>query len=235
MTALAAGMTTVGTANATTDFAPAIVIGTGYGAAVAALRLGQAGIATRSAHGWGPNGNVMTARTMVGGFQQSAMPVLAIDAWQERKVFAEIAPVPAGVETLASLYLAITKNPERGTFRYNSKIDGITLDWRRDQMTPSIRDVRGLFDKINRTNLGTYRYDLFGIGKAFSDDFTYHPLGGCVLGHATDDYGRVKGYRNLYVTDRSLVPGSIGANPFVTITALAERNLSRVVATDLNH
>lgn len=184
--------------------------------------------------GWGPNGNVMTARTMIGGFQQSGMPVLAIDAWRERNVFAEIAPIPAGVETLASLYLAITKNPERGTFRYRRETDAITLDWKRHQMTPSIKDVKGVFDRINRTNLTTYRPDLFGIGKVFSDDFTYHPLGGCVLGRATDEFGRVNGYRNLYVTDGSLVPGSIGANPFVTITALAERNLSRIIAADLN-
>ncbi len=185
--------------------------------------------------GWGPNGNVMTARTMLGGMNQSAMPVLAIDAWQDRKVFAEIAPVPAGVETLASLYLAITRNPERGTFHYDSRADGITLDWRREQMEPSIRAVKGVFDEINRTNLSTYRADLFGIGKVFSDDFTYHPLGGCLLGRATDEYGRVRGHKNLYVTDGSLIGGSIGANPFVTITALAERNLSRITATDLNH
>ncbi|MET8757737.1 GMC oxidoreductase [Lentzea sp. NPDC004782] len=185
--------------------------------------------------GWGPNGNVMTARTMLGGMRQSGMPVLAIDAWRDRQVFAEIAPVPAGVETLASLYLAITRNPERGTFHYDRGTDGITLDWRREQMKPSIRAVKGVFDEVNRTNLTTYRADLFGIGKVFSDDFTYHPLGGCLLGRATDEYGRVKGYKNLYVTDGSLIGGSIGANPFVTITALAERNLSRITATDLNH
>jgi cholesterol oxidase len=63
--------------------------------------------------------------------------------------------------------------------------------------------------------------------------FTYHPLGGLVLGEATDGYGRVKGYRNLYVTDGSLIPGSTGVNPFVTITALAERNIERVLAEDL--
>jgi cholesterol oxidase len=54
-----------------------------------------------------------------------------------------------------------------------------------------------------------------------------------VLGEATDDYGRVKGYRNLYVTDGSLIPGSTGVNPFVTITAPAERNIERVLAEDL--
>jgi cholesterol oxidase len=53
-----------------------------------------------------------------------------------------------------------------------------------------------------------------------------------VLDAATDNIGRVKGYQNLYVTDSALIPGSIGVNPFVTITALAERNIERVLAQD---
>ncbi|PWK83172.1 hypothetical protein C8D88_11156 [Lentzea atacamensis] len=112
-------------------------------------------------------------------------------------MFAEIAPIPAGGETLASLYLAITKNPEHGTFHYDRETDGITLDWRRKQMKPSIRAVKGVFDQISRTNLTTYRAGLFGIGKVFSDDFTCHPLGGCPFGRATDAFGRVRGHKNL--------------------------------------
>jgi hypothetical protein len=33
----------------------------------------------------------------------------------------------------------------------------------------------------------------------------------------------------------SLIPGSIGVNPFVTITALAERNVERVIAQDVSN
>jgi len=65
-----------------------------------------------------------------------------------------------------------------------------------------------------------------------ADDFTYHPLGGCLLGRATDGFGRVKGCPGLYVVDGSLIPGSVGVNPFVTITALAERNVARVMLED---
>ena len=55
--------------------------------------------------------------------------------------------------------------------------------------------------------------------------FTAHPLGGLVLGKATDNYGRVNGYRGLYVADGAAIPGSTGAvNPSLTISALAERN-----------
>ncbi|MFI9723195.1 GMC oxidoreductase [Streptomyces sp. NPDC052396] len=190
--------------------------------------------------GWGPNGNVMTARANhlwhPTGASQSCIPVLGIDDWDnpDNPVFAEIAPLPAGLETWASLYLAITRNPERGTLVYDKAADRARLRWTRDQNGPAVAAARSLFGRINRANHTHYRYDLFGTPpKAFADDFCYHPLGGCVLGRATDDYGRVRGYPNLYVNDGALIPGSVGVNPFVTITALAERNAERVIAQDV--
>ncbi|NIH78739.1 GMC oxidoreductase [Amycolatopsis viridis] len=188
--------------------------------------------------GWGTNGNVMLGRANhvwdPVGAVESGMPAMGIDAWDDpvHPVFAEIAPVPAGLETWASLYLAITKNPERGYFAYDPGADRAVLRWDVAQGQPSIDAAKSLFDKINAANGTIYRYDLFGDTRAFENRFTYHPLGGLVLGKATDLYGRVKGYRNLYVTDGSLIPGSTGVNPFVTITALAERNIARVLAED---
>lgn len=189
--------------------------------------------------GWGTNGNVMCGRANhvwdTTGSLQSGMPALGIDnrADPVHPAFAEIAPVPAGLETWVSLYLAITKNPERGHFTYDAASDSAKLHWTASQGQPSIDAAKALFDKVNRANKTIYRYDLFGDTRAFENRFTYHPLGGLVLGEATDDYGRVKGYPNLYVTDGSLIPGSTGVNPFVTITALAERNIERVLAEDL--
>lgn len=62
---------------------------------------------------------------------------------------------------------------------------------------------------------------------------TAHPLGGCPMGEAhstgvVDDQGRVfdaQGalHSGLYVADGSIVPAAIGVNPFLTISALAER------------
>jgi cholesterol oxidase len=196
-------------------------------------------LSPRIGAGWGTNGNVMTARANhvwnPTGATQSSIPTLAVDDWANptNPVFAEIAPMPAGLETWVSLYLAITRNPERGTLVYDRATDAATLRWRRDQNQPAVAAARSLFDRINRANGTIYRYDLFGDSRAFADDFTYHPLGGCVLGDATDDYGRVRGCPGLYVTDGALIPGSIGVNPFVSITALAERNLARVLAEDL--
>ncbi|WP_282703630.1 GMC oxidoreductase [Streptomyces sp. CC219B] len=187
--------------------------------------------------GWGTNGNVMLARANhlwdTVGANQSTMPVLGIDDWANaaNPVFAEIAPLPTGLEHWVSLYLAITKNPERAALTYTN--GAMRLGWTAAQSAVSVAMAKKLFDRINAANATIYRYDLFGSSnKAFADDFTYHPLGGCVLGKATDTYGRVKGYARLYVTDGSLVPGSIGVNPFVTITALAERTMARVLAED---
>ncbi|MFG2130425.1 GMC oxidoreductase [Streptomyces sp. NPDC048751] len=187
--------------------------------------------------GWGTNGNVMLGRANhlwdTVGANQSTMPVMGIDDWANtaNPVFAEIAPLPMGLEHWVSLYLAITKNPERASFSYTN--GSLALGWSAAQSAVSVAMAKKLFDRINAANSTIYRYDLFGSSnKVFADDFTYHPLGGCVLGRATDSYGRVKGYSRLYVTDGSLVPGSIGVNPFVTITALAERTMARVLVED---
>ncbi|MCH0555660.1 GMC oxidoreductase [Streptomyces sp. MUM 16J] len=190
--------------------------------------------------GWGTNGNVMLGRANhiwdTVGAHQATMPVMGIDDWAnpDNPVFAEIAPLPMGFEHWISLYLAITKNPQRARFSYDSSTGAVKLGWTTAQSAVSAGMAKKLFDRVNAANLTIYRYDLFGsTSKVFADNFTYHPLGGCVLGEATDDYGRVRGYPNLYVTDGSLVPGSIGVNPFVTITALAERTLARVLAEDI--
>ncbi|WP_450167298.1 GMC oxidoreductase [Streptomyces akebiae] len=189
--------------------------------------------------GWGSNGNVMLGRANhlwdTVGANQSTMPVMGIDDWANtaNPVFAEIAPLPTGLEHWVSLYLAITKNTERASFTYDAASDSAKLGWSAAQSAVSSAMAKKLFDRINSANSTMYRYDLFGSSnKVFADDFTYHPLGGCVLGKATDGYGRVKGYSKLYVTDGSLVPGSIGVNPFVTITALAERTMARVLVED---
>ena len=55
---------------------------------------------------------------------------------------------------------------------------------------------------------------------------TAHPLGGAEIGKATDLYGRVQGYKGMYVMDAWPFPGNVGgANPSLTVAALAERNI----------
>jgi choline dehydrogenase-like flavoprotein len=74
---------------------------------------------------------------------------------------------------------------------------------------------------------------------------TVHPLGGCPIGPnphegVVDEWGRVYDFAfppgpglfhdGLYVLDGSIVPASLGANPALTIAAIAERAAARIAA-----
>jgi cholesterol oxidase len=187
--------------------------------------------------GWGDNGNVMCGRANhmwdPTGELQSTVPTLGIDNWAAGGAFAEVAPLPIGIETYASFYLSITKTPNRAEFSWNAATGKADLNWQTAWKQVSINAAKGIFDKINSKEGTIYRTDLFGVYKVWGDHLTYHPLGGAVLGKATDNYGRLHGYPGLYVIDGSLIPGSTTVNPFVTITALAERNIEKIIATDL--
>jgi cholesterol oxidase len=184
--------------------------------------------------GWGDNGNVMVGRANQiwdpTGAHQSTIPCGGIDNWTNGGAFAEVAPIPTGIETWASFYLSITKNPNRASFSYNAATGNVDLNWQTTWKQPAIAMAKTIFDKINSTEWTIYRSDLFGLNKIWGDTLTYHPLGGAVLNVATDNYGRIKEYPGLYVTDGSLIPGNTSVNPFVTITALAERNISTILA-----
>ncbi len=68
---------------------------------------------------------------------------------------------------------------------------------------------------------------------AFGIPTTAHILGGAVMGEnreegVIDKNNRVFGYRNMYVCDGSMISANPGVNPSLTITALAERAVSRI-------
>jgi cholesterol oxidase len=61
-----------------------------------------------------------------------------------------------------------------------------------------------------------------------------HPLGGCPMGRNPSEgvvspSGEVFGYPGLHVADGSVMPGPVGANPCLTIAALADRFCDRII------
>jgi len=107
----------------------------------------------------------------------------------------------------------------------------LELDWRKDRSTP-------YFDRIH----GTMRELATALGAEFVDSpswlisrlMTVHPLGGCPMGRdategVVDVHGEVFNYPGLYVADGSVMPGPVGANPSLTIAALADRFADQLV------
>lgn len=200
---------------------------------------------------WGNNGNVMTGRNMVNthfnrvknestkmkystgtGAKQSTIPISGIDNWEDEKYpfFAEISPLPMGMEVYTALYLVINKVPVPGRMSYDTTINDIRIHWEKKNYEHSLDNTKYFIKKMNKANGGTPSGLLWKGG--YGPDICYHPLGGAVLGKTTDLFGRVKGYENLYITDGALVPASIGVNPFLTITALAEYCMEEIIKSD---
>jgi cholesterol oxidase len=187
--------------------------------------------------GWGPNSDIFLMRdnstSNPTGSQVSTVPATGFRTTDQngKAVFAMDIPFPAGIETYISFSIVMTQNPESGTFRYNVVTDAAELDWTESQNAPAVASAQYVFDKINVATGSSYATGMLG-GKEFQDTATYHAVGGCPLGQATDDYGRVKGYQNLYVSDGSLIPLGIVANPALTVAALTERNIERILKED---
>jgi cholesterol oxidase len=71
------------------------------------------------------------------------------------------------------------------------------------------------------------------LGKRF---ITVHPLGGAAMGRhpgegVSDAYGEVFDHPGLYIADGAVMPGPVGANPSLTIAAMADRMSTRMLET----
>jgi cholesterol oxidase len=71
------------------------------------------------------------------------------------------------------------------------------------------------------------------MGKRF---ITVHPLGGAPMGGhpgvgVCDGHGEVFGHPGLFIADGAAMPGPVGANPSLTIAALADRMSTRLLET----
>jgi len=111
---------------------------------------------------------------------------------------------------------------------------GETLD-----VSWNARESRAFFDGMESTARALCRAlggRMWRPGGRFGRLITVHPLGGCPMGESAQDgvvdaYGRVFGAEGLYVADGSIMPGPVGANPSLTIAAMAERIAAAMVAS----
>jgi cholesterol oxidase len=181
---------------------------------------------------WSSNGEIFMVRNVFTstGSKTSVLPATGIDAYDHRgqQVYSMNIAMPLGIDTLTA-HITMTRTPELGRFSYDAQTQQSVLQWSANAKTEPVTSARAVYDRINKVNGSTYSRSWFG-GKHVGDNATYHPLGGCPLGLATSDIGEVKGYPGLYVMDSSLFPDSLVANPALSTTAFAERNIERIIA-----
>ncbi len=149
--------------------------------------------------------------------------------------------------TLTTLGMSIPT--ENGEFKYNSADESVKLHWNGESP-----EVKKILDGVN------YTYSLMDANIDIDEEaevqefyshlthnkkhkihpktqavngITAHPLGGVVMGKACDYFGRVKGYKGLYVMDGAFIPRSTAAtNPALTIAAFAERSIENIIDND---
>lgn len=182
---------------------------------------------------WGSNGDTFAFRTFAGpiGATQAA-PCASTTFVDSDKGFG----IPTRFENwyapgfngtpLMSQFSVATDLDNRGTWTYDRATGTVDmLDWDNSKNEASL-DAAVNFNQmlIDKGLAGPLDIPPAANGTA-------HPLGGVPIGQATDLYGRVKGYHGLYVLDGALIPGNVGgANPSLTIAALAERAMDNIVS-----
>lgn len=141
---------------------------------------------------------------------------------------------------LASLqtFFAVSHDSASGQFRLE---DGrLALAWPNAKDEPVYRRLDAALSALVGEAGGAYVKNPLAGNVMGHQPATAHPLGGCGMGRergdgVVDHKGRVFDGRagaggtdvhdGLYVIDGSIVPRSLGVNPLLTITALAERAL----------
>jgi cholesterol oxidase len=139
------------------------------------------------------------------------------------------------------LYLVMGHDDARGTMVFDApwyEPDGrMTIQWdgvgRQIIFTRINEELRRHARALQAHFISNPLWDIFKTRHLV----TAHPLGGCPLGEdylhgAADEFGRLFSgdgsvHEGLFVCDGSLIPSALNVNPFLTISALAERIVER--------
>lgn len=202
---------------------------------------------------WGNNGLRLFLRALVPeptGARQGGPTSVGITRWDgPDPVTIEFGPAPFPVETHAMPLPGIGLCAPVGRFEYRPATGDVELVWSadgdraaREAILATLRQLVVATGWPPVPSLPLPTDPLLALAAAAPyglldlnglEAYTFHPLGGAVIGQACDGYGRLGGYRGLYVVDSALIPGSTGAcNPALTVAALAERCMTDIVARD---
>jgi cholesterol oxidase len=118
----------------------------------------------------------------------------------------------------------------------------VTVRWEDIRSQPIFEEIRESMRSITDALGGIFLLDIYARYSG-RKEITVHPLGGAAIGTeaaagVVDHLGRVfdpsAGTRDvhsgLFVVDGAMLPGAVGVNPFLAISALAERTAAAINA-----
>jgi cholesterol oxidase len=153
-----------------------------------------------------------------------------------RRKWREIQSLVGGVYTGATsntqTYLIMSHDNNTGQLELEN--DRLTIKYKGVGSSDTVKRLNEVLEEATMKINGTYIPSPLWSKLLGSELVTVHPIGGCSMGkdgkHGvvnhkgqvfTDDNENV--HDGLYVCDGSIVPVALGVNPFLTISALAER------------
>ena len=97
------------------------------------------------------------------------------------------------------------------------------------RLYPALRSPDVLNSPEEGRKLLDHPVPLVSMGLTSVHAFSTCPMGEDESVCATNSFGQVRGFSNLYISDASLIPDSLGANPQGTIMALSLRNARQFI------
>ncbi len=138
-------------------------------------------------------------------------------------------------------FFAVSHDSASGRFRLED--DRLALSWPGAASEPVYQRLDAALGALVAKAGGRYVKNPLAGTVMGHQPATAHPLGGCAMGRTRSDgvvshkgqvfkggpnAGSTDVHHGLYVIDGSIIPRSLGVNPLLTITALAERALSHM-------
>ncbi len=146
-------------------------------------------------------------------------------------------------------FFAVSHDSASGRFRLED--DRLALSWPGAANEPVYRRLDAALGALVAKAGGRYVTNPLAGTVMGHQPATAHPLGGCAMGRTHNEgvvnhkaqvfkggpnAGSTDVHGGLYVIDGSIIPRSLGVNPLLTITALAERALSHMAQDrDFSH
>jgi cholesterol oxidase len=139
-------------------------------------------------------------------------------------------------------YLVMAHDDESGQISVDDK-GRARIAWENAGTQPIFQTIEDVLKQATVPLGGKYLRNPISTDILGNRTVTVHPLGGCGMGEdaehgVVDHMGRVYSgatgtevYDGLYVMDGAVMPMSLGVNPLLTISALAERNCALLAAS----